>query len=473
MNDRMKFRGVPVLPLVALALVAGIFAGGLFAPMAGRAGTPAPAPVTAAAQDESLPDVIERVSPSVVYITSKRTVRTRIDPFWQRFFNMPSERVQQSLGSGVIVSDDGYVLTNNHLVGGMTDIRIQLLDGRELDAEIVGTDPSSDVAVIRVEGGKLPAIPLGRSADLRLGETVLAIGYPLGLDQTVTKGIVSAKGRALPALVRYSDFIQTDAAINPGNSGGALINTKGELIGINTAIASQSGGSEGIGFAIPIDFARSIMNSLITTGKVVRGYVGVVPQPINADMVELMNLPDTKGTLIGDVQKDTPADKAGIKRGDVIVEFNGKKVESSEQFRLYAAEAAPGTKVPVTIIRDGKRKELAVTMGEYPEDETVDEEEVEDISPLFLGVGLQNLSGEIRDQLDIPDDVEGVIVTDVQRGTPGDEAGLRRGDVIVELNHTAIKDIGEFRDMMEGYDRGRVLVVVYREGRYFYTTIRE
>ncbi|MDD3643121.1 MAG: PDZ domain-containing protein [Candidatus Krumholzibacteria bacterium] len=398
----MKIRSAPVLSIMALVFVAGLAAGGLFAPMAGRAGTPAPAAPApapaAAAQEESLPDVIERASPSVVYITSKKVVKMRVDPFFRRFFNMPGERVQNSLGSGVIVSDEGYVLTNNHLVGGASDIRIHLVDGREFDAEIVGTDPNSDVA---------------------------------------------------------------------------LINERGELIGINTAIASQSGGSEGIGFAIPIDFARSIMNSLITTGTVVRGYVGVVPQPVNADMVDLMNLPDSKGTLIATVEEDSPAEKAGIERGDVIVEFNGKKVESTEQFRLYAAEAPPGTKVPVTLIRDGKRKELTVTMGERPDEQAAAEPQAEDISPLFLGVGLQTLTGEIREQLEIPEDVEGVIVTDVQQETPAGDAGLRRGDVIVELNHTAIKDLGDLREMMEGYDRGRVLVVVYRGGRYFYTTIRE
>jgi Do/DeqQ family serine protease len=473
----MKIRGIPVLAMLALVFVAGIAAGGLLAPMSGRADTPAPPPAAAApavaAEDETLPDVIDRVSPSVVYITSKKVVKTQINPFYQRFFNIPSERIQKALGSGVIVSGDGYILTNNHLVGGATDVRIHLVDGREFDADIVGADPRTDVAVIKIKGDDLPAMQLGSSAALRLGETVIAIGYPLGLDQTVTKGIVSAKGRALPDLVQLGDFIQTDAAINPGNSGGALINTHGELIGINAAIASQSGGSEGIGFAIPIDLASSIMHSLITEGKVVRGYLGVIPQPVTADMVDLMNLPDTKGTLIGDVAKDTPAEKAGIERGDVIVEFDGKKIESTEQFRLLAADTKPGTKVPVTVIRDGKRKELKVTMGEFPENEAVAENEAQEISPLFLGVGLQNLTDDLRQQLEIPDDVDGVIVTDVQQGTPGGDAGLRRGDVIVELNHTAIGDLGDLRKMMDGYDRGMVLVVVYRDGRYFYTTIRE
>ena len=463
----MKKRISPRGSIALLFLAAAIFA-------AGFAGARA-----AAQEKESLPDVIERVSCSVVYIESKMMVTSRDnpmmnDPFWRRFFEQPQEREQQNMGSGVIVSDEGYILTNNHLVGGATEVMVRCNDGKEYEAEVVGADAASDVAVLKVEGATLSPIELGTSENLRLGETVIAIGYPFGIGQTVTKGIISAQGRAL-RLVQYEDFIQTDAAINPGNSGGALINEYGQLIGINTAIASRSGGSQGIGFAIPIDFARLIMDQLIRDGRVVRGYVGVMPNEVTSDMVEFFDLENKEGVLITTVSPDSPAEKAKMKRGDVIVEFDGKEIKDVNQFRMLAAEAVPGDKVDIVLVRDGKKKTVKLVIGERPTETAQNsiEQDAEDISPLFLGVGLQSLQDEYREALELPADIDGIIVTDVQRGTPAASAGLRRGDVIVEVDKKQIENLDDFRNVMDDYDEDKVMVVIYRGGGYFYTMIRQ
>lgn len=479
MKRRVRIPGAITILILAAAVFAAGFIGGRPRTIDGAAALIS-VPVSAASQEESLPDVIDRVSCSVVYIESKKMVTTRRDhpmmndPFWRRFFDAPREREQQNLGSGVIVSDEGYILTNNHLVGGATEVMVRCNDGREFDAEVIGADEQSDVAVIKVEGGDLPAIVLGSSESLRLGETVLAIGYPFGIGQTVTKGIISAQGRSL-GLVAYEDFIQTDAAINPGNSGGALINERGELIGINTAIASRTGGSHGIGFAIPIDFASSIMDKLITDGRVVRGYVGVSPQEITSEMVDYFGLETTHGVLITNIGPDTPAERARIERGDAIVEFDGKKITGVDQFRMLAAEATPGEKVDIVVIRDGKTKMIELEIGERPTEtaERAIEEDAEVISPLFLGVGLQTLQDEIREPLDIPGDIGGVIVTDVQSGTPAAKAGIRRGDVIVEVDKKLIENLDDFRKVMDDYDEDKIMVVIYRGGGYFYRIIRQ
>ncbi len=473
----MRFPGSITLLLAAVIFAAG-FIGGRSNTIDGAVSLIS-APALAAAQEkESLPDIIDRVSCSVVYIESTTLVKFEHpmmnDPFWRRFFNAPRDREQNNLGSGVIISDDGYILTNNHLVGGATEVKVHCTDGREFDAEVVGADAQSDVAVLKVEAGVLPAIALGSSADLRLGETVIAIGYPFGIGQTVTRGIISAQGRSL-GLVDYEDFIQTDAAINPGNSGGALINERGELIGINTAIASKTGGSHGIGFAIPIDFARSIMDKLIRDGRVVRGYVGVYPQEITNEMVDYFGLESTEGVLITNIGPDTPAERARMKRGDVMVEFDGKEITGVEQFRMLAADAAPGEKVDIVVVREGRRKTIELEVGERRKEtaEQSIEDDAEDISPLFLGVGLQTLEDDFREALELPKDIDGVLVTSVQRGTPAAEAGFRRGDVIVEVDKKQIENLDDFRKVMDDYDEDKVMVVIYRGGGYFYTMIRQ
>ncbi len=434
-------------------------------------------------EDESLPDVIERVVPAVVNISSKRIVKTNPSPymsdpafrqFFERYFrgynNIPQERVQRNLGSGVIVKSEGYILTSNHLVSEAEEIEVILPDKRKFDAEIVGTDPRSDIAVIKIKGENLPAIVIGDSDALRLGETVIAIGYPFGIGQTVTKGIVSALGRSLK-LVDYEDFIQTDAAINPGNSGGALINSMGELVGINTAMVSRSGGSQGIGFAIPLDLATSVMNSIIDKGYVVRGYIGVYPQDITPEMARVFDLKGTNGALIAEVAKGTPAEKAGLERGDVILLFGGKEIKDSNELHSIAATALPGTKVSVEIIRDKKKKNIEIEVGERPNSRNIEEGRDENKFPLFLGVGLKTLDDYYRRGFDIPDDIKGVVVTDINQTSPVIEMGLKKGDVIVEINRKEIEDIADFREILEEVERTTIVTAIYRKGRYSYIEI--
>jgi len=437
--------------------------------------------------EESLPDVVERVVPAVVYIQSKAVVKQggpaspwMDDPTFRRFFddffrhyNVPREREQQYLGSGVIVSADGYVLTNNHLVQNADEIEVILPDERSFDARVIGTDPRSDIAVLKIDAANLPSVALGNSGELRLGQTVLAIGYPYAVGQTVTRGIVSALGRSLN-LVDYEDFIQTDAAINPGNSGGALINTRGELVGINTAIYSRSGGNQGIGFAIPIELARNIMDNLIAHGRVIRGYVGVELDDVNPDMAEFFSLKDAGGVVISDVKEGSPAEKAGIERGDVVTKFDGRKISKSDEFRRYAAEAEPGSRVALEIIRDGKPRTIEIKMGESPQDRPAEpEKEIEDKNPVFLGVGLETLTDEHRQALRIPENIKGVIITQVDSRTPANKAGLARGDVIVEVNRRKIADLEDFKSVPDAGRSDKVLLLLYRGGSYFYRVLTE
>ncbi|UCF04710.1 MAG: DegQ family serine endoprotease [bacterium] len=438
---------------------------------------------------EGIPDMVERAVPAVVNIQSKKVVRTRegmmhpffSDPFFRRFFgdeffrrnNVPRERVERNLGSGVIVTNDGYILTNNHLVDKAEEVSVVLPDDREYDAEIVGSDPRTDVAVLKIEAEKLPALNLGSSAELRLGETVLAIGYPFGIGQTVTMGIVSALGRANLQMVDYEDFIQTDAAINPGNSGGALINARGELVGINTAILSRSGGNQGIGFAIPIDLAYSVMRSIIMHGKVIRGWLGVSIQDVTQQMAELFELEEAKGTIIAEVVDDSPAMKGGMERGDVVIAYEGNEVEDMNAFRKMVAETEPGTKVEIIVLRDGKAKKLNVRVGEHPDTaERAEEEEGEEVPSIFAGVDLDDLTDYYRSRLDIPDDVSGVIVTEVEANSSAIESGLREGDVITEVNRKKVDNLQDFFRLIERVRGDKVLLLVYRNGSHLYIIVR-
>ncbi|HOJ14480.1 MAG TPA: Do family serine endopeptidase, partial [Deltaproteobacteria bacterium] len=315
-------------------------------------------------------DVAERVLPSVVNISSVKTVTQQsplfMDPFFREFFGqaIPKERVERALGSGVIVSGDGYIITNNHVVGGADRVEVRLSDGRVFQATIVGTDPKSDVAVIKINKTGLPAIKIGDSSRLRIGEFVLAVGNPYGLEQTVTLGIVSALGRSGLGITDYENFIQTDAAINPGNSGGALVNMKGELVGINTAILSRTGGSVGIGFAIPVNLAMSIKKSIEKYGKVLRGWLGVTVQELTPELAQSLGLATVKGALVNDVQKGSPADKSGLKRGDVIVAIDGQPVNNTASMRFLVSEALPGTTVRVKVVREGRETTVPVEVGD-------------------------------------------------------------------------------------------------------------
>ncbi len=439
---------------------------------------------------EDIPGIVEKVVPAVVNISSKKVVKTEggthpffSDPFFRRFFgddmsrffNIPRERIERNLGSGVIVTDNGYILTNNHLVEQAEEVSVVLLDKREFDAKVIGTDPRTDVAVLKIEAEQLPVVPIGDSGELRLGQTVLAIGYPFGIGQTVTKGIISALGRSNLNLVDYENFIQTDAAINPGNSGGALINTRGELIGVNTAILSSTGRNLGIGFAIPIDLASSVMESIIRHGRVVRGYLGVWLQDIDPQMAEEFGLGEARGVIISEVKDDGPAGKGGIESGDVVLVYNGTTVENMTQFRNLVSTTEPGTEADMEIFREGKKKRLSVEVGEFPGDTAEGEAGFEDetASPLLVGLGLETLSDYHRRQLNIPSRVRGVIITEVDPNTPAGESGITEGDVILEMNREPVEDIQDLNEIVSRSGRDRYLLFIYRGGRTFYRILKD
>ncbi len=419
-------------------------------------------------------DVAKKVSPAVVYISTEQTVKGQQVPeqfrdffdeeFFRRFFGVPEQREykQRGLGSGFIVSKDGYILTNNHVVGKADKIKVTLPDKRELDAKVIGTDPKTDVAVIKIEGDNFPTASLGDSKTIEVGDWAIAIGTPFGLSQTVTAGIISASGRANIGIVDYEDFIQTDAAINPGNSGGPLVNIEGDVIGINTAIFSRSGGYQGIGFAIPINMAKNIMDSLITKGKVVRGWLGVMIQPVTQEIARSFGLKEATGTLVGDVLKDGPAEKAGITRGDVIISFDGKPIDGPNTLRNIVAQTEVGKKAPVVVIRDGKEKTIEVTIGEQ-EAGIQASVETPSSAPEKSGLTVQELTPEIANQLGYTDD-EGVVISDIKPGSPASEAGLQRGDLIKEVNRQPVKSLSDYNKAMSSVGEDKSFLLLVRRG---------
>lgn len=431
----------------------------------------------------SFSPIVKKVAPSVVNIYSTKTVRQNPglapffdDPFFRQFFgvpfeSIPRERRERSLGSGVIVTEDGYILTNAHVVDGADEIKVALADDKTVyEAKVVGADPHTDVAVIKVEGRKFPAITVTDSDLVEVGDVVLAIGNPFGVGQTVTMGIVSAKGRAGMGIVDYEDFIQTDASINPGNSGGALVDAAGRLVGINQSIISRSGGNQGIGFSIPINLARYVMERLVTDGKVTRGYLGVLVQPVTPELAKEFNLPDNSGALIGEVTKDSPAEDAGLKEGDVIIQFNGRKVTDSRHLRLMASQTAPGTKVQVKFLRDGKEQQATVKLGELPEGGLAKA----DTGPGGLrrspqpdvldGVTVDDLDARTRRQFNLPAQLQGAVVVEVDPASAGAAAGLRAGDVILEINRQRVTNADEAVRLSEQVKGNRVLLRVWSQG---------
>jgi serine protease Do len=434
-------------------------------------------------------DTAENRINSVVNISSTKVIKAPqgkqyhpffSDPFFkhffgQGFFNIPRERREKSLGSGVIVSKDGLVLTNNHVVENAQEILITMADEREMEAEIVGTDPKSDVAVLQLKGDLkgIEPIPIGDSTKLRLGEIVLAMGNPFGLEHTVTMGIVSAKGRANVGITDYEDFIQTDAAINPGNSGGALINLKGELVGINTAIISRSGGYQGIGFAIPSNMAQSIMNSLVKHGKVIRGWLGVSIQDLDQGLAKAMGLDQTRGVLVSEVVEDSPAQKAGIKRGDVILKINDKQINSTGQLRSTVASFGAGTKVSVDYIRNKKRKNSTVELGQLPENLAEHSFFEKDYGALS-GITIAPLNDENKAKFQIPDQVnQGVVIADIKDGSPAQMANLRPGDIILEINRMEVNSVDDFREAYKRLPNEDTLLLIYRNGRAYYLVLKK
>jgi serine protease Do len=367
---------------------------------------------------------------------------------------------RRSLGSGFIFDKAGFILTNNHVIENADEIHIKLNSGEEYDAKLVGRDPKTDVAVLKIEAdNELQAIPFGDSEALRVGEWVMAIGNPFGLDFSVTAGIVSAKGRFI-GQGNYDDFIQTDAPINPGNSGGPLINMDGHVVGINTSIFSRSGGNIGIGFAIPIDLARDLIPQLKADGKVTRGWMGVMIQKVTPEIAESLGLEEAKGALVADVVDDGPAEKAGIQVGDVIMTFAGNEVESSNDLPTLVAREPIGDEVPVVVWRDGEEATLELEIAQMEEDDSVLSDDMAD----EFGLSAQNLTPEISESLGMDPETKGVIVSGVEPGTSAGDAGLRRGDVILEVNRQPIKDLDAFHAKLAERKKGKSLLLLVRRG---------
>lgn len=422
--------------------------------------------------EEAYIRVAEAVKPSVVTITSAKIIRYYTRNPFEDFFDFfgyrdrrqnpnkdqdqEREFRQEGLGSGVIVSSDGYIITNNHVVQEADEIRVVTMDKKEYTAKLIGRDEKTDVAVVKIEADNLSFARLGDSDKIRVGQIVMAIGNPFSqeLQHTVTEGIISAKGRANIGLSDYEDFIQTTAAINPGNSGGALVNLRGELIGINTAIVSRSGGFNGIGFAIPIKMAGHIMNMLIEKGYVLRGYLGVGIQPVSEEMAQYLGLKDTYGALISNVEKGLPADKAGVKAEDIVLEMDGVKVKDHTDFRLRIAERAPGDRVKLKVFRNGKTLDINVELAERPGDRPANQLSEKETEK--LGIKVANLTTETARRYGFEDE-QGVVVVEVKQGSSAWRKGMREGDLITSINRKTITGVSDYERVMDGVKSGDIL----------------
>jgi serine protease Do len=438
-------------------------------------------------------EIAKSVKPAVVNIAATRSGRAGDnphgspldDPFFRKFFGdeffkrdapqrEPRERGQ---GSGVIVEANGLIITNNHVVSKADEIRVFLSDKREFKGKLIGTDTKTDIAIVKIEATGLPTVPWADSDQLEVGEYVLAVGSPFGLTQTVTMGIVSAVGRASMGIAEYEDFIQTDAAINPGNSGGALVNVRGELVGINTAIFSQSGGNMGIGFAVPSNLSRAVMDQLVRTGKVVRGWLGVAIQDLSSELATQFGISDTKGVLVSDVMEDSPAKKAGFERADVIVEYDGKPMDSPTHLRNAVAQTPIGKKVSVKLIRDKKPKTIEVTIVEQPK--SLGQPGVEEsresaaATGILSDIDVRELNEELASRYGLKSTDRGVVVIRVKSGSTAEEMGVREGDLILEVNRKAVTSLKSYDQAASGLAKDQaVLLLLKRKGQAIYLTLR-
>jgi serine protease Do len=450
----------------------------------------APQPVLGGGSNQTFVDIAKSVKPAVVNIYATKSGRSQgsgsapfDDPLFRRFFGdelsprfePPTERKERGLGSGVIVESNGLIITNNHVVGKADEIRVTVSGKGEFKAKLIGTDPKTDVAVVKINATGLPAVAWADSDKLEVGEFVLAVGNPFGLTQTVTLGIVSALGRAA-GIAEYEDFIQTDAAINPGNSGGALVNARGELVGINTAIFSQSGGNMGIGFAVPSNMAQSIMGQLVQTGKVVRGWLGVSIQELTPELASQFGVAETKGVLVSDVMDKSPAKKAGFERADVIVEYDGKPMDSPTHLRNAVAQTPVGKKVMIKYIRDKKAKSLELTIVEQPKSVSMTgEEEGESAAPTgaLSSLEVRDLTEQLASRYGLKSNERGVVIVGVRRGSAAEEMGVREGDIVLEVNRQVVTSVKVFERIIGNLSREQaVLLLLKRQGRAIYLTLR-
>ena len=435
----------------------------------------------ASAIDPALPTVVN-ISTTTFVKRQNNVPEFFNDPFFRQFFGDQSEAPasgpqterENALGSGVIVNPDGYVLTNNHVVSEATDIQVFTTDKRQFKAKVIGTDPRTDIAVVKIDASGLPALTLGDSEKLKVGDLVFAIGDPMGVGETATTAIVSAVGRGLGgAIERYEDFIQTDAAINPGNSGGALIDVHGDLIGINTAIVTQNGGgNQGIGFAIPINMARNVMEQILDHGKVIRGYLGVTVQQVSPNIATAFGLTHGGGALVGDVSPDSPAAKAGIERGDVIMEINGESVNGPDDLSVRVSRMSPDTVVHLKVFRAGQTRDLTVTLGELREQGTASNQGRETSGAALQGVQVQNLTATLARQLGLPPATEDVMVSSVDSSSPAASAELERSDVMLEVNRKTVHNVNQYDQALAGTGKQPVLLLIDRGGTTHFLVVQ-
>jgi serine protease Do len=437
----------------------------------------------APARVDSYADVVSQVAPAVVTIRSERRIRATVfgdddaDSFFQQFFgrSMPraprQPQVEGALGSGVIVSPDGYILTNNHVVTDAQDIKVELPDHRTFAAKVVGTDAPSDLAVLKIQANDLHAIKLGDSDQTRVGDVVLAVGDPLGVGETVTMGIVSAKGRTTDLSDGgFEDFIQTDAPINQGNSGGALVNTRGELIGINSQIMTPSGGSIGIGFAIPSRMAQNVMQQIIKTGMVRRGMLGVTVQGITSDMAKSLGLKDVRGAIVSSVESGGPADRAGVQQGDLITAVEGRPVNDSNELRNEIAGMAPGSRVTLSVLRDGHERQMEATLAQLPDKRRASNDNAAPSEHGRLGMSVEPLTPSLAGQLGTKAK-SGVVVDDVTPGGPAAHAGIRAGDVIKEVNRKPVSSVADLQQAVHDAGSRPALMLVERDGNSLFIAV--
>lgn len=497
-NNRISF---VILLLISVSLFSGCrtgFLGGEDAPAVPNQPATPPAPIVVDGIRTSYADVVEKTSAAVVMIEAEGKSRPQAQempqsPFGDEFFRQfpmprgnPPPRLQRGLGSGVIVSADGTILTNAHVIEGADKITVVMADNKSLEAKLVGTDKPSDLAVLKIEAQNIPFLTLGNSDNVRIGDIVLAIGNPLGIGQSVTAGIISAKGRrtGLSDGKSFEDFLQTDAPINRGNSGGALVNLNAELVGINSQILSSpgaGGGNIGIGFSIPSNMAKSVMEQLLTDGRVRRGLLGVNIQNITDDAAQALELKDRSGVLVSNVLTGSAAEKAGVKRGDIITAINGEKIEDSNVLRNKVAGTLPGTEMKLTVLRDGSSQELTATLEEFgtaenandngpsPEENGGPDNQEQNGT---LGLSLQPVTPEMAKQLGLTSDSEGLVVTDVDQSGVAAEAGIARGDVLLEINRQPVNTVDAVQSVLNGAGDKPVLLLIARKGQTIYLTVR-